>query len=180
MGNSDVQLTYVSGLTVLVYTIGIIIILILYYRVLQLHVLEDYSGPYSIILICMIATLMLNMAYSVANPPSSSDRGFDEETKVVQRTMNVIAFIFISNIMIREYNRLHTVNSRILQNMMIIITVSLMLNNLILWIPIQDINMLRIMRDIRTVNFTIGLGFMIIFITDIVKRGNENMKPQYL
>lgn len=178
--SSDVQLTKMSLGSITVYVIGISATLLIYYRLLRLNTLTKYSGLYAMILIAMVTIMMLNMAYSISNPPSSCDHSRDDETIVVQRSMNVIAFIFISNIMIRDYNRSHTANSKIVQNLIVIITVTLMMNNAILWIPEQDIHTMRLLRDIRTVNFIMGLGFMIIFIIDVVKRGSDVLAPDYL
>ena len=168
MNKTDVELTSLSGITALIYTIGIIITITLYYHVLKLQHEETYYQLYSAILIVMIAILLLNMAYSITNPPTIFEA--DSDILVVGRSTNIIATMIILNLMISDVDRIYTSQSTNIQTLSIIVITNLIFTYIVIWIPVTDINMMRIMRDIKTVNLTIGLGYAIIMVTYIVKR----------
>lgn len=177
---SNVVVDRSSMLSVLIYGIGIVVVTWLYYGVLKLQNLRKYSKPYSAILVFMIGMMLINMGLAICNPPTTMSEPATDIAKVMSRVSLMVSYIFVINIMIRDYNRTHTANSKIVQHILIIITVCILLITAILWVPTDDIVINRAIRGVVTVCFTIAMGFLVILIIDIIKRGNEAQSPAYL
>lgn len=169
-----------TALTALIYGVGVIVATWLYYRYLKLQNLATYSKPYSIILLFMIGIMLTNMAISICNPPNSDTEPINDVSKIMTRVGLMISYMLIINIMVRDYNRTHTATSKVVQNILIIITVAIMIITVVIWVPQSDVMMTRAIRDIISVTFTIAMGYLVILIIDIIKRGGQSQTPSYL
>ena len=168
----NIKLNTPAVASIIIYSLGIGISIWIYYRILGLQHIKNYSRNYGSILVVIIVIMALNMIFSICNPPADDDTPPDTYSSLLLRTSNVVSFIFIGNIVINHNN--HPINSKVTKNLMVIVIVSLMLNNMIVWIPLKDRNNNRILRDIMSVNLMIGLGYMIIFIVHVIQRSYDS------